>query len=413
MKNIKTLCALAIVLGTNIGFAAKLPGHLNYIQNKTLEITKDYYAGAKQTAIADTDFLADFTGHTQEHILMVADKTLRIINAFETAIDCRTMQKEGTIEKNNADVNRYNFKNGIDRKTVVAAAIFHDSGMNKGGLVINKDNQVSMGENGKAVKATNGNDIRKNHALNSAVNVLANRDELEALGINVDLACLLCFAHSKSSSGVRDISSRIDWQNGFDKLDKVIDVYNNEHDVKIFFNRKSFEINEDLMGELLTGTLAIRLGDVSRDSGKHAKAQNGGEIVVYRSTVNSFAKEASEEAEKALVYNYALGPVKSCYSRQIHVGEQNNIMNNTVAESDGTLFHDMTLADGNYAPHSTFQNVIEHAGELESAPDASIKMRILFENEVEDRFKAVYNTMRQEYKDQKQDKAIEIIYPWD
>ncbi len=376
-------------------------------------MTSDYYAGAKQTAIADTKYLANFTGHTREHITMVAEKSLEILNVLERAIDKGTLQKNGTLETNNADAGRFNFGKGLERRTLVAASIFHDSGMNKGGFVINKDGQVMLDENGKAIKATDGNDVRKNHALNSAINVLANRDELERMGINVDMACLLCFAHSKSNSGVRDISSRNDWENCFNKLDRVIEVYNSEHEDKIFFNRRNFERNDELMSELVSGTLAIRLGDVSRDSGKHTKAQNGGEIVVYRSTVKSIAKSSPEEADKALVYNYALGPVKSLYSRQIHVGEQNNVLNHTVMDESGQVFHEMTIDDGNYAPHSTFQNVVEHAGEIASAPDADIKIRILFNNNVEDRFIAVYNEMREEcYKDMG-NRAVTIVYPWD
>ncbi len=412
MRNIK-LCALSILLCANSTWAAQLPGHLNIIQDLTLDITKDYYAGAKQTAIADTEFLCDFTGHTQEHITMVAEKSLEILDTLEKAIDNGSLQKNGTIEANNADENKINFGKGLEKRTLVAATIFHDSGMNKGGFVLTKDGNVTFDENGKAVKASNGNDIRKNHALNSAINVLVNRDKLERMTINVDMACLLCFAHSKSTSGVRDVCSKSDWLKGFDKLDRVIEAYNNEHEDKIFFNRRSFERNGDLMSELVTGTLAIRLGDVSRDSGKHAKAQNGGEIVVYRSTVNSFAKTSPEEADKALVYNYGLGPVKSLYSRQIHVGEQNNVLNHTVMDEDGQVFHEMTIDDGNYAPHSTFQNVVEHAGELASAPDADIKIRILFNNHVDARFVAVYNEMREEcYKDMG-DRAITILYPWD
>lgn len=378
-----------------------------------MQLTEDYYAGAKQTAIEDTEFLADFTGHTQEHITMVAEKSLEILNTLEKAIDKGTLQKYGTAEANLNDTNRFNFGKGLEKRTLVAASIFHDSGMNKGGFVLTKDGQVTLDENGKALKASNGNDIRKNHALNSAVNVLVNRDELEKMGINVDMACLLCFAHSKSASGVRDISSRADWESGFDKLDRVINVFNNEHENKIFFNRRSFERNDDLMAELVSGTMAIRLGDVSRDSGKHAKAQNGGEIIVYRSTVNSFAKSAAEEADKALVYNYGLGPVKGVFSRQIHVGEQNNVLNHTVMDESGQVYHEMTIDDGNYAPHSTFQNIIEHAGELASGPDADIRIKILFNNHVDSRFVAVYNQMREDCYKNMGNKAVIIIYPWD
>ena len=414
MKNIKSLLPLYLLLLTSTSYSAELPDYLSKIQNKALAMTTDCYLAGKKTAINDRDYLGDFTNHTEEHVLMVSDKTLEIYDSFKKAIIKGTFQKANTFSRNSQDSNRINFGFGDNEEaTIVVASIYHDSGMKSGGFILDKEGNVVLDSDGKAKKATDGNDVRKNHALNSAIILLADRKIMEATGADIDTACMLCFAHSKSTSGIRDLSRKSDWINGFDKLDRVIKIYNSEHEDKIYFKRELFENNESKLSALATSVLAIRLGDVSRDSGRHARAQNGGEIVVYRSTVNSLANDAPGEAMNARVYNYRTGFVKGLFSRQVHVGEQNNVLNHTLLDENGKVYHEMTIEDGNYAPYCTFQNIIEHCGEIESAPDVDIQLRVLFDNDVTERYKKVYNQMRQAYYDKKGEKAVKINYYWD
>ncbi|MBP5467607.1 MAG: hypothetical protein J6Z11_00010 [Candidatus Riflebacteria bacterium] len=414
MRNIKYLLPLFYMALTSASFSAELPQYLYNFQNKALEINSDDYSDGKKTAIKDKEYLGDFTNHTEEHVLMVTDKTIEIMDAFEKAIKNGSFQKDNTFSKNSQDSERLNFGVGnINKATIVVASIYHDAGMKSGGYILDKEGKVVLDDKGKPKKATDGNDIRKNHALNSAIVLLVDRDFWKNSEADIDVACLLCFAHSKSTSGVRDLSRKSDWINGFDKLDRVIKAYNAEHEKKIYFNRERFENNEELLSALSTSALAIRLGDVSRDSGRHARAQNGGEIVVYKSTVNSFAGDAPGEAENARVYNYRTGFVKGLFSRQVHIGEQNNVLNHTMVDGSGKVYHEMTIDDGNYAPYCTFQNVIEHCGEIESAPDADMYINILLNNDVTPHFRKVYNQMRQAYYDQKGNKAIKIKFYWD
>ena len=413
MRKLNFLTIL-FLLGTSVSFTAELPEHLKKVQNKALEITSDDYKAGKNTAIKDVEYLSDFTNHTEEHVLMVAEKSAEIMDTFAKAIKNGTFQKANTFDNNTQDPDRVNFGMGtIKDADVLLASIYHDSGMKAGGYVLDKEGNVVLDESGKPKKGSEGNDVRKNHALNSAIILLADRNLWAHTDLDIDAACLLCFAHSKSTSGVRDLSRKSDWRNGFDKLERTIKAYNSEHENKIYFNRDRFENNDELLSALSTAALALRLGDVSRDSGKHARSQSGGEIVVYRSTVNSFANDAPGEAQNARVYNYRTGYVKSLFSRQIHIGEQNNVLNHTLLDENDKVYHEMTIDDGNYAPYSTFQNVIEHCGELESAPDADIYISIVFNNDVKPYYKNVYDKMRQAYYDNKGSKAIKIIYEWE
>ncbi len=414
MRNIKILLPICFMALTSASFSAELSNYLYNFQRKALEINSDNYSNGRKTAIRDKDYLGDFTNHLEEHVLMVNDKTIEIMNTFEKAIKKGTFQKDNTFSRNSKDSNRLNFGIGsINKPTIVIASIYHDAGMKSGGYIVDKEGMVVLDENGKPKKATNGNDIRKNHALNSAIILLVDRDLWNNADVDVDTACLLCFAHSKSTSGVKDLSSKSDWLNGFDKLERVIKAYNSEHEKKIYFNREKFVKDENLFKSLITSSLAVRLGDVSRDSGKHAKAQNGGEIVVYKSTVNSLANDAPGEAQNAKVYNYRTGFVKSLFSRQVHIGEQNNVLNHTYIDENDKVYHEMTIDDGNYAPYSTFQNIIEHCGEIESAPDADIYIRILFNNNVTPYYRKIYNQMRQDYCEKKGNKAVKIMFQWE
>ena len=405
---------LILALYASTAFTTELSDNrLEKVRNKALGLTSDDYSASKKTAIKDKDYLNDFTNHTEEHFLMVADKTAEIMESFKKAIIKGTFQKNDSFEKNVQNSNRINFGIGIiDEADVLLASIYHDSGMKSGGFVLDKEGYVVVDDCGRPLKASDGNDIRKNHALNSAIILLADRDFWADTNVDIDAACLLCFSHSKSTSGIRDLNSKSDWLKGFDKLDRAINAYNSEHEQKIYFNRDRFEKNDNLLSALITSSLALRLGDVSRDSGKHAKSQSGGLIVVYKSTVDSLANDAPGEAQNARVYNYRTGYVKGLFSRQVHIGEQNNVLNRTFTDEKDKVYHEMTIDDGNYAPYCTFQNVIEHCGELESAPDADIYVRILFNNDVTQYYKKVYNRMRQAYYDKKGDKAIKIIFEW-
>ena len=413
MRNIKYLFLFYVLLASS-AFSAELPNELKKVQSKAIEITSDDYSDGEKTAIKDVDYLSDFTNHTKEHFVMVADKSAEIMDTFGKAIKNGTFQKTNTFEKNAQDSDRINFGLGtIDDADLLLASIYHDCGMKAGGYVLDKEGNVVLDEFGNPKKASDGNDIRKNHALNSAIILLADRDFWKDIDVDIDAACLLCFAHSKSTSGVKDLSRKSDWVIGFNKLDRTIKAYNSEHEKKIYFNRERFEKDDNLLSNLTTAALSLRLGDVSRDSGKHAKSQSGAEIVVYKSTVNSSANDAPGEAQNARVYNYRTGYVKSLFSRQIHVGEQNNVLNHTLLDENNKVYHEMTINDGNYAPYCTFQNVIEHCGEIESAPDADIYIRIVFNNDVTEKYKKVYDKMRQAYYDSKGNKAIKIVYEWE
>ena len=217
------------------------------IRENTKELTKQDYEDARETAQKRPDGLGNYTDHTEAHVEQVADKSREAANSIETSIDKGGFIDEDTYAKNRDDPNRVNFEGGVDKKTLESAAISHDTGMKEGGFVLDKEGNIVRDENGNAKKAETSDEIRKNHSLNSAVNLLEKREEYEKMGVDADEAAALCMAHSKSSSGVKDLNSKEDWSKCFDRIDSAVEEYNKDKpdDQKISFDRTKFE-NDDI-----------------------------------------------------------------------------------------------------------------------------------------------------------------------
>lgn len=384
------------------------------IRENTKELTKQDYEEARDTAQKRPDGLGNYTDHTEAHVEQVADKSREAANSIETSIDKGGFIDEDTYAKNRDDPNRVNFEGGVDKKTLESAAISHDTGMKEGGFVLDKEGNIVRDENGNAKKAETSDEIRKNHSLNSAVNLLEKREEYEKMGVDADEAAALCMAHSKSSSGVKDLNSKEDWSKCFDRIDSAVEEYNKDKpdDQKISFDRTKFENDDSRLGQLSTSTLALRVGDVSRDSGEDAISQGGGDIHVDKATVNSEANNASEEVKNADVHNSETGAVESEKSKIAHVGEQNICDNHTTTGENGELVHEITVADGDYAPNCTFEAIKDHAGECETAPDENIEIDVKFKGEVSEKTQDKYNEMRENYYDSSSN-PVTINYPWD
>ena len=384
------------------------------VKERAKELTKEDYEDARDTAKKRPEGLGNFTDHTEAHVEQVANKSSEAADSIENSIDKGTLIDEEKYKKNKEDPNRVNFEGGVDKNTLEAAAISHDTGMKEGGFVLDKEGNIVKDESGNAKRAETSDEIRKNHSLNSAVNLLEKREEYEKMGVDADEAAALCMAHSKSNSGIKDLNSKEDWSKCFDRIDSAVEEYNKDKpdEQKISFDRAKFENDENKLGQLSTSTFALRLGDVSRDSGDDAVSQGGGDIHVDKSTVNSEAKDASEEVKNADVRNSETGTVDNEKSKIAHIGEQNICENHTTTDENGELVHEITVADGDYAPNSTFEAIKEHAGECETASDENMEIDVKFNGEVSEKTQEKYNEMRENYYDTSSN-PVTINYPWD
>ena len=381
-----------------------------------------YYDAAVDVARNSPDFGRDFTDHKTAHANMVAEKSLEVGQAIEEADALGTLGGE-------ADEGRVAFSGAIDFMTLEAAALFHDTGMCGGGYALNE----AVDENGARVYERDENglyrmhtednlnfeEVRTYHSLNSGLYALANRARLLDTGfsdLQVDMMAAACLAHSKSNSGVRDLNSKADWEECFDRLDAVVAAWNDDHaDAPIAFDRMPFEADDALLGALAAQTFCLRVGDVSRDSGPDAEVQTGERVHVERDTLNDRGGSIPAELEGAVItIGEADEDVESEKSRQVHAGEQNIPENHTFLNADGVVTHEITVEDGCSAPRCTQQAVDDHLGEFFSARDGHFIVRILFRR-FEDDAEGFFLDSWEDFRIQAANDYgnIEIQYPWD
>ena len=395
-----------------------------------LDIVTPYYLAGGEVAQDSPEVGRDYTDHKLEHALMVRDKTLETGRALWSAIQRDNLGDE-------AGEGEIALGDQIDWTVLEAAALFHDTGMAGGGYAISEavdeNGETVKDDNGKAVLAKdddghyvmhaedneNFNEIRTFHSMNSALYTLVNRDRLKEAGYTdgqIDRIAVLCFSHSKSNSGIRDLCSMADWKDCFDRIDSLVIAWNNDHpDQPVSFDRTVFENDAVLMGSVASEALALRVGDVSRDSEPEAEAQSGEKVYVDRDTIDDKGGSIPEEVEDAdITIGENDDEVESEKSRQVHVGEQNIKYNRTFVNEEGGVTHEITVADGCSGPRCTQEAVNDHLGEFASAANEQFDVSIVFEKfEADDT-----EYFRSSWEDYRLEAAqnyptVTLHYPWD
>ena len=371
-----------------------------------------------------------YTDHKSAHATMVCEKSLEVGDAIREAVTAGGMGGD-------AQKGRVALSGDIDREMLEGAALCHDIGMSGSGYattpVLDKDGEVVTDKNGRTVYEMdeqghfvmhaedndNFNEIRTNHSMNSGLYVLVNRQGLRDAGYSdeqIDAMAVACMAHSKSNSGVRDLNSLKDWVTCFDRLDSLVLAWNRDHaDETISFDRSPFEKSSDKLGALASETLALRVGDVSRDSGPDAEAQSGEKVHVDRSTVDDHGGTIAREVKDAKVIIGEQGDLMDDEkNKQVHIGEQNIRENHTFVNDAGDLTHEIQVSDGCSAPRCTQQAVDDHLGEFYSARDEHFDVNVLFDHFdasdkdfFEDSWEDFRTQAAQDYTN------ITIHYPWD
>ena len=356
---------------------------------------------------------ANFTDHNEAHVKQVEVKTTETLDALVDAT------KAGKLERADADGDIH-FSSNVDYKVTQAAALSHDTGMS--------DDLYHYNDKSGTIEKQNGRDfdsVRNNHCANSALNVLANREQYKEAGFSdeqINDIAMLAFSHSKSNSGIKDLNSSDDWMKGAERLGAFVDRYNEDHpDNQISFDKRQFE-NKEKLEVLATESLSLRVGDVSRDSGPDAPAQSGETVHVERKPGFDFSSAGSWQEETA-GYNVTVGGRPLDYSDkydrksiQVHVGEQNISENHTYFNGDKVV-HTITVSNGNHAPYCTAEAIKDHFGEFTSAYNIEARIDVKFESNLSDETQAKYDTARNEmYKKQAEQGSsahVTIHFPWD
>ena len=304
----------------------------------------------------------------------------------------------------------------IDRKTLQMAALYHDTGMDGNILAENyeeglenyiKDskekNTEKKNKTDEELKKEYEDNFRNNHSLQSAIHVLRDREKIQSMGVDPDEVAIICFMHSKSCSGMKNLADGGGkWLKSFEKIENEVDSYNKKHpEETITFNKKCLcnekgEIDEEKLARMRSSCICIRLGDADGHDYTTNETQGGRKIEIDEKTVNVDpydvrksrieAKEqcASLEERRNLKTSLAQFEVRkmdiyeggqkltdendeSGIGRIYAVGEKNFKKLQTEVQTEGdkkVLVHSVELTDGNMAPYSTMYCLEERVKEM-------------------------------------------------
>ena len=330
-------------------------------------LSAKYYANAKEIAKQYVE-LRTYSDHGTHHAALVATKSLEAADAIDAA----------------------NFGNvwysSIDRRELEVAAFMHDTGMDGG-----------------AFKTyTDGNALRKDHSLNSAIHVLENRAAIAAMGVNVDAVALDCMGHSKSCSGVRDLTSHEQWTDCFNRIDEAVALYNQKFPAaQIYFdkstwtngdtykNKKGVEVykfNRETLARSAAVIAALRIGDANREAAQFPYTQTGETIEVDFDSYVTPAKDWHAEIAKAKIFMIAENGTRTSlltqgvdangFGRMYMAGEGNLSMSCEFNPKTQNVREVFKILHGKSFPLSTQNCIEERLGELDTMKKFPVEAHI-------------------------------------
>ena len=330
-------------------------------------LSTPYYVNAKEVAKHYVE-LRTYSDHGTHHAELVAVKSQEAADAIDRA----------------------NFGNPwystIDRVELQVAAIMHDTGM----------------DGGRFKTYTDGNALRKDHSLNSAIHVLENRETIAALGVNVDAVALDCMGHSKSCSGVRDLTSWEQWTDCFNRIDAAVELYNQKFpNAQIYFDKSTwtdgetyqnnrgvevYKFNRETLARSAAVIAALRLGDANREAAQFPYTQTGDIIEVDFDSYVTPAKDWRAEIAKAKIFMVdengtrtsllTQGVDTNGFGRMYMSGEGNLSMSCEFNPKTQNVREVFRIFHGKSFPLSTQECIEERLGELDTMKKFPIEAHI-------------------------------------
>ncbi len=337
------------------------------------EISAKYYSNAKEIAKRYVE-LRTYSDHGTHHAALVAVKSLEAANAIDVA-------------------NLGNpWYSSIDRRELEIAAFMHDTGM----------------DGGQFKTYTDGNALRKDHSLNSAIHVLENREAIAALGVNVDAVALDCMGHSKSCSGVRDLTSWEQWTDCFNRIDEAVELYNQKFpSAQIYFDKSTwttgetyqipsrknprqlvevYKFNRETLARSASVIAALRIGDANREAAQFPYTQTGETIEVDFKSYVTPAKDWHAEIAKAKIFIVDSNGNKTSlltqgvdtngFGRMYMAGEGNLSMSCEYNPETGNVREVFKILHGASFPLSTQNCIEERLGELDTMKKFPVEAHI-------------------------------------
>ena len=336
-------------------------------------LSAKYYANGKEIARHFAE-LRTYSDHGTHHAALVAIKSLEAADALDRA----------TLDNP--------WYSSIDRRELEIAAFMHDTGM----------------DGGNFKTYTDGNALRKDHSLNSAIHVLENREAIAGMGVNVDAVALDCMGHSKSCSGVRDLTSHEQWTDCFNRIDAAVELYNKKFPAApIYFDKSTwttgetfqkpseknpkqlvdvYKFNRETLARSAAVIAALRIGDANREAAQFPYTQTGEMIKVDFDSYVTPAKDWRAEISKAKIFLVdengtrtsllTRGVDTNGFGRMYMAGEGNLSMSCEFNPKTGNIREVFKIFHGKSFPLSTQECIEERLGELDTMKKFPVEAHI-------------------------------------
>lgn len=317
----------------------------NYPTLKSME-NKEYFEAARSSYekaedVAGESGLKFFKAHDMDHhIDKVIERSAEASDVIEEVADAR-----------------------CDKKDLAVAALYHDTGM----------------DGGEKYEVSDGDSIRKNHPMSSAIHVLNNRDALENDGCNVEQVAALTLLHSKSCSGVRNLADHDQIEEAFSKLQEEVDSYNVAHpDSQVSFNKDAIDIEK-----FKYNAAALRLGDAYGHDSSSTKTQSDAYYDIDFGEGNELSHEEwgeeywkDEISDSNLIFHGREGSYRiddsndaEGYTRMYQFGEGNIASMHSRLGEEGEFQSVIDINNGMAKPLCTQECILERLKELKTTSE--------------------------------------------
>lgn len=303
-----------------------------------------------------TGIFADYSGHKSGHIRAVYEEVGEVL---------QELGKLPCLPEGYARLGVH------DKMTLQAAALLHDTGM-----IADHDSLAALCDKGfEDVLARGGKDaeilLRSNHGISAALNALKNREALERAGVDPDLVAIDCAVHSKSGSGVRDLSSEEQWSRLFDRIETATQRRGVTFDKSKFVNADG-SVNKRMLERCASHAYCMRVADANGHDMNDNELQSGEQRIVDRDGFVPGPPDAGWEKEARANKVLAMHPdgsrreITDTFGKGYAMGEGN--IRKLSMRCEGTQMVEHIVVDrADFAPESTMMCVGERAEELATA----------------------------------------------
>lgn len=316
----------------------------------------------------DTRCFENYAEHKQSHIEKVykgTEKTARELSKMDKVPEGYTRPTES------------------DMRNLKAAALWHDTGMdgNRENLAaIHGDEAVAILDRGDLSEKESL--VRKNHGESAALNVLSERDAFERAGLDADQVAVDCALHSKSGSGMKDLSSDEQWGSFINKLNNSAQARGVEFDKTKFMDADGNMLPE-AKERCATHAFCLRVGDANGHDMTDNELQDGSHRLIDRegfspseiSAEGAWIREAEKNNVQIEATDGSRREIDDARSKAYALGE-GNIRSMDMRHENGTMVEHIEVDDGSFAPESTIMCIGERAGELASAKGMDTRISI-------------------------------------